>query len=119
MKQGSGQYDLLPPTFGEIGRTIRHPASAAGLAFEDDPAAGQRLDEALHDTASKNPEALPLLEFILDELYNRRTDSRLLTWSAYRELGEIEAQSDITPSPSSKVSIPLCGPSCRPCSDRW
>ena len=70
LKEGSGQYDLLPPTFGEIGRMIRHPASAAGLAFEDDPTSGQRLDEAIHEAAFKNPEALPLLEFTLDELYS-------------------------------------------------
>jgi hypothetical protein len=90
LKEGSGQYDLLPPTFGEIGRMIRHPASGAGLAFGEDPASGQRLDEALHEAAFKNPEALPLLEFTLDELYRRRTDARLLTWSSYRELGALE-----------------------------
>ena len=90
LKEGSGQYDLMPPTFGEIGRMICHPASAAGLAFEEDFASGQRLDEALHETAFKNPEALPLLEFTLDELYGRQTDARLLTWAAYRDLDGLE-----------------------------
>ncbi len=90
LKAGLGQYDLLPPTFGEIGRMIRHPASAAGLSFEEDTETGRRLDEAVHETAFKNPEALPLLEFTLDMLYGHRTEAGLLTWSAYRELGGLE-----------------------------
>ena len=90
LKGGSGQYDLLPPTFGEIGRMVRQPAAAAGLGFDEDSATGQRLDEALHEAAFKSPEALPLLEFTLDELYRRRTDAGRLTWSAYREMRGLE-----------------------------
>jgi WD40 repeat protein len=90
LKEGTGQYDLLPPTLGETGRIIRHPATAAGLAFEEDPATGRRLDEALHESAFKNPQSLPLLEFTLDELYRRRTATGQLTWSAYRALGGLE-----------------------------
>ena len=90
LKAGSGQYDLLPPTFGEIGRMVRQPAAAAGLGFDEDSATGQRLDEALHEAAFKSPEALPLLEFTLDELYRRRTDAGRLTWSAYREMLGLE-----------------------------
>jgi len=37
LKEGAGQYDLLPPTFDEIDQMITYPARAAGLCFERDP----------------------------------------------------------------------------------
>jgi WD40 repeat protein len=87
LKSDDGQYDLSPPSVSEIGQIIRMPAMAAGLQFEVHPVTRQKLDDVLQEQASKNPEALPLLEFCLDELYNRRTESRLVTWEAYEELG--------------------------------
>jgi WD40 repeat protein len=90
LKERSGQYDLLPVSLGELGQVIRHPALAAGLEFEEDSATGLRLDELLHEDACKNSQSLPLLEFTLDELYQRRTDSRLLTLAAYQALGGLE-----------------------------
>ena len=38
LKEGAGQYDLMPPTANEIGQMIRLPTRAAGLSFEEDPA---------------------------------------------------------------------------------
>ena len=38
LKEGDGQYDLLPPSFDEIAQIIAYPAQAAGLRFECDPA---------------------------------------------------------------------------------
>ncbi len=89
LKEGAGQYDLLPPSPSEIGQLIRQPALAAGLGFEEDAKSGERLEDLLRDAAVKNPQVLPLLEFTLEELYNRRKDS-LLTLDAYRKLGGVE-----------------------------
>ena len=69
LKEGSGQYDLLPPDPAEIGQMIRRPAQLAALGFEERQATGERLDDALRDAAARNPEALPLLQFTLEELY--------------------------------------------------
>src|SRR4029079_7424809 len=33
LKEGGGQYDVLPPSFAEIGHMIRCPARVAGLRF--------------------------------------------------------------------------------------
>ena len=90
LKEGAGQYDLLPPTLSEIGQMIRLPASAAGLRFEEDPASSERLDDMLRDAAAGHREILPLLQFTLEELYQRRTDDGMLTLTAYRELGGVE-----------------------------
>ena len=90
LKEGDGQYDLMPPTASEIGQMIRLPTRAAGLRFEEDPASSERLDDMLRDAAAEHPEVLPLLQFTLEELYQRRTEDGMLTLAAYRELGGVE-----------------------------
>jgi WD40 repeat protein len=87
---GPGQYDLLPPTPAEIGQLVRRPASAAGLRFEADPQTGQPLDDVLRDAAAASPESLPLLQFALEVLYERRAAEDVLTHAAYRDLGGVE-----------------------------
>ena len=47
LKEGSGQYDLMPPTATEIGQMVRLPTRAAGLRFEEDPSSNERLDDML------------------------------------------------------------------------
>ena len=88
----SGKFDLRPPTPAEIGNMIQLPAEAAGLHFEQDRETGQRLDQALRDTASATPESLPLLEHVLSLLYDQQSTrgDDLLRWSDYRELGELK-----------------------------
>src|SRR4029079_7543484 len=44
----------------------------------------------LRDAAVARPEILPLLQFTLEELYQRRTEDGLLTLKAYHELGGVE-----------------------------
>ncbi|HLU07404.1 MAG TPA: tetratricopeptide repeat protein [Woeseiaceae bacterium] len=90
LKEGAGQYDLMPPVASEIGQMIRLPTRAAGLRFEEDPASSERLDDMLRDAAAERPELLPLLQFTLEELYQRRTPNGMLTLDAYRELGGVE-----------------------------
>ncbi|UCC15583.1 MAG: hypothetical protein JSW21_06600 [Gammaproteobacteria bacterium] len=90
LKEGSGQYDLMPPTATEIGQMVRLPTRAAGLRFEEDPSSNERLDDMLRDAAAARPELLPLLQFTLQELYDRRRDDGTLTLEAYHELGGVE-----------------------------
>jgi hypothetical protein len=87
-----GKFDLRPPTPSEVGNIIRLPAEAAGLHFEQDRETGQRLDQALRDTASTTPESLPLLEHVLSLLYDQQSTrgDDLLRWSDYHELGELK-----------------------------
>src|SRR5271165_2692042 len=92
LTEPSGKFDLRPPTPSEIGNMIQLPAEAAGLHFEQDLETGQRLDQALRDTASSTPESLPLLEHVLSLLYDQQSarGDELLRWSDYRELGELK-----------------------------
>ena len=88
LKSGNGQYHLAPPTSAEMSRMIRLPAQLAGLQFEEHPEDGP-LDEVLRDTASGDPGALPLLQFTLDEIYQRggAAESGWLTFKTYNDLG--------------------------------
>jgi tetratricopeptide (TPR) repeat protein len=73
-------YTLVPPRPDELAEMIREPARAAGLTWEERD--GVSLDKELLRDATANPEALPLLEYTLAELYERR-QGRMLCWSEY------------------------------------
>jgi WD40 repeat protein len=89
MAAGTGRLDLLPATGDEIIEMIRQPAEAAGIAFERDPARDIGLDASLAAEAADEPGALPLLSFLLDELYKHDIgDGRAtLTFESMRALG--------------------------------
>ena len=59
---------------------IREPARAAGLTWEERN--GTSLDKELLRDATGYPEALPLLEYTLAKLYERR-EGRMLRWAEY------------------------------------
>ncbi len=90
LKEGHGQYDLLPPKPTQIAQMIRQPALFGGLLFEQDTTTGVRLDEVLLDSATSNPNALPLLSFTLEALYKEKTKNAKMTFAAYRALGGLE-----------------------------
>jgi len=89
LKDGDGQFDLLPPSAAEIAQIIRLPARRAGLRFDEHPETGARLDDVLRDVAANEPDSLPLLEFTLAELYQARGPGGVLTWDAYDQLGGV------------------------------
>jgi tetratricopeptide (TPR) repeat protein len=76
----SPPYTLMPPRPDELAEMIREPAKAAALIWEQRD--GVSLDQELLREATGNPESLPLLEYTLAELYERR-EGRLLRWSDY------------------------------------
>jgi WD40 repeat protein len=89
LKDGLSSYELLPPTGAEISQIIREPASAAGLRFEETKDRG-RLQDVLQEATAADPGSLPLLEFVLEALYQAGRAERLLTFAAYRALGGLE-----------------------------
>ena len=73
---------VLPLTHDEIREAILKPAQNAGLTLEDG-LAGRMAAEV-----REQPGALPLLQFALTELYERRDLARL-TLKAYEEIGGV------------------------------
>ncbi|MFK8014840.1 MAG: tetratricopeptide repeat protein [Gammaproteobacteria bacterium] len=86
LKGQRGHVDLLPPTAPEIADIVRRPAQMAGLVFGED-SGGRKLDHALIDDATGQPEALPLLQFALRELELAATEDRIMPLDAYVHLG--------------------------------
>lgn len=89
-KENGGHYDLTPPGRAEMAQIINLPTVAANLGFDQDPATGERLDQVLGASAADNPDALPLLQYTLQELYRLRTDAGILSFTAFHQLGGIE-----------------------------
>ena len=89
LAERDSRYLLLPPTDAELGQIIREPAREAGLRFEVDPSDNSSLDERIRLAATER-DALPLLSFVLDELWRQRTDRGVLTFAAYQSLGGLE-----------------------------
>lgn len=85
MKSGAGQLDILPPGADSLRRLVEEPALLAGLRFEK-RADGQSLSDVILRDAAAHPELLPLIEYLLRELYEQR-DGNVLTFAAFKDLG--------------------------------
>ena len=90
LMRGDGQYQLEAPNRAELLRVISRPAALAGLAFDEATDDVPSLDLRLRDAAAEQPHSLPLLEFALEQLYERRTADGRLTHEAYEALGELK-----------------------------
>src|SRR5512144_1598678 len=77
-----GVVNLGPMTRDELARAIREPAAKVDLGFEDG------LVERILTDVGDEPGKLPLMEFLLDGLWQRRTRG-CLTHRAYDDLGGV------------------------------
>lgn len=89
-KGRGAHFDLAAPGRAELLQMIRLPALAAGLSFDTDPATAMPLDEILCSEAASNPDALPMLQYTLQQLYLQRSSDNKLLLSVYQALGGIE-----------------------------
>jgi hypothetical protein len=90
LKKGNGQYHLLPPVTAELSHIIRQPAQAAGLRYETDAETGLSVADLILEEAQKSPEALPLLEFCLERLYEVGHKDGVLSFAEYEKIGRFE-----------------------------
>jgi DNA-binding winged helix-turn-helix (wHTH) protein/tetratricopeptide (TPR) repeat protein len=89
-KRHGGHFDLSAPSFSDIAHIIRRPAAAAKLTFGIDPVTQAQLDDILCASAAESPDALPLLQYCLQELYRLRTPQGELSFEAFHQLGDLE-----------------------------
>lgn len=87
LKADGSQVDVLAPKADAIRRMIESPAALAGLNYERTENA--TLADLILAEASNQAELLPLLQDLLESLFNRRNKDGLLPLSAYKELGGI------------------------------
>src|SRR5262245_36914275 len=90
LSTGESTYVVTPPDAADIGQIIRRPAREAGLRFETDDRVGRSLDEVIREAAAKDPASLPLLEYLLDQLWHQRTADGVLTFQSYDALKGLE-----------------------------
>jgi tetratricopeptide (TPR) repeat protein len=79
---GAGQVNLGPMKQEELRAAIVEPAKRVGLSFETG-----LVDRILEDVGEE-PGNLPLLEYALTELWNRRSGNKL-TFDAYNASGQV------------------------------
>jgi DNA-binding SARP family transcriptional activator/WD40 repeat protein len=79
---GASTETLSPLTPEELERAIVRPAEHAGLTVD------RALAPQIAADVAEQPGALPLVQYALTELYDRRHDGRL-TLEAYREIGGV------------------------------
>src|SRR5207237_8830124 len=87
------QYPPGPPSAAGIAHVVARPAEFAGITFEDDKATGIGLAAVIREAAARDPASLPLLSFVLDELYRRDIEGQgdnVLTYQSYGALGGLE-----------------------------
>jgi hypothetical protein len=92
MAEGHGRLELLPPTQTQVSQIIRRPAAAAGVGFEHHPTTDVPLNEIIAEEVAHEAGALPLLSYLLDQLY--RSDvlegqGTALTFATYERLGRL------------------------------
>jgi tetratricopeptide (TPR) repeat protein len=76
-------YDLAPPRLTDYRDIVRRPAQAANLRFETN----ERRDLAAEiEAEAVSDGALPMIAFLLDQLFRERRDD-LLTFETYDRLG--------------------------------
>ncbi len=93
MSEGNGRLELLPPSASQLSQIIRRPASAAGISFEHHATTDVPLNDLIAEEVAREPGALPLLSYLLDQLY--RSDvldahGTNLTFATYERLGRLE-----------------------------
>jgi tetratricopeptide (TPR) repeat protein len=91
LRNAGATYELGSPGSTELADIVRKPAQAADIVYEKDAATGRMLDEILLADFDR-PDMLPLLQFTLEALFQRRQVSDgviTLTHAAYRDMNGI------------------------------
>jgi tetratricopeptide (TPR) repeat protein len=112
LKEAGASLDLGPPSAAELAQIVWAPAAAAGLTFESDAAKGE-LDERLladvESASNRGADSLPLLQFTLRQLYERRSPDGRLTHESYDTLGglrgAIAAEAEHAVAPLATASL--------------
>lgn len=93
LSEGNGRLELLPPGPAHLSQMIRRPAEAAGVNFEVHGTTNVPLNDVIAEEVAREPGTLPLLSYLLDQLYRSdvaETNGNTLTYATYERLGRLE-----------------------------
>jgi formylglycine-generating enzyme required for sulfatase activity len=88
MMSGMGTFPIAAPTPDALARVITGPAFLAGLKFERDRE--QTLADLILRESVVRSELLPLLEYLLQDLFENRTAENVLTYARFRDIGGVD-----------------------------
>jgi tetratricopeptide (TPR) repeat protein len=92
LSEGNGRLELMPPGPAQLSQMIRRPAEEAGVDFEEDGTTHVPLNEAIAEEVAREPGGLPLLSYLLDQLYRKdvlEDHGHTLTYETYQKLGRL------------------------------
>ena len=93
LSEGNGRLELLPPGPAHLSQMIRRPAEAAGVSFEVHGTTNVPLNDVIAEEVAREPGTLPLLSYLLDQLYRSdvaEASGHMLTYATYESLGRLE-----------------------------
>jgi tetratricopeptide (TPR) repeat protein len=93
LSENDGRLELAPPGPGQLSQMIRRPAQEAGLEFEEHGATHVPLNEVIAMEVAREPGGLPLLSYLLDQLYRKdvlEDRKTALTYKSYDQLGGLK-----------------------------
>jgi tetratricopeptide (TPR) repeat protein len=93
LSEGSARLELLPPGPAQLSQMIRRPAEAADVAFEIHATTNVPLNDVIAEEVGREPGALPLLSYVLDQLYRAdiiEAQGDTLTYATYEKLGRLQ-----------------------------
>ena len=93
LAEGNGRLELLPPSPSQLSQMIRRPAEAAGISFEVHGTTSVLLNEVIAEEVARELGALPLLSYLLDQLYRAdviEAEGTTLTYASYDRLGKLD-----------------------------
>lgn len=90
LSEGNGRLELMPPGPAQLSQMIRRPAEEAGVNFEEEGTTHVPLNDAIAEAVAREPGGLPLLSYLLDQLYRKdvlEDHGNALTYETYKKLG--------------------------------
>lgn len=89
VKDASITYDVPPLFSSEYQEIVEEPAKKAGVVWEVNEK-GESLSRFIANEISSKYRDLPLIEFALSRLYEKKDGSNRITFEAYREIGHLK-----------------------------
>ncbi len=93
LSENNGRLELVPPGPAQLSQMIRRPAEEAGIDFEEHGTTKVPLNEVIAEEVAREPGGLPLLSYLLDQLYRKdvlEAHGNALTYETYEKLGGLQ-----------------------------
>jgi tetratricopeptide (TPR) repeat protein len=85
----SRMYRLERPSRAALYEIVRRPVEAAGLKLAGNDSEGLSFADVLVEAGANSPDSLPLLQFVLERLYEKEGRTGTIHYETYKAIGEL------------------------------